>query len=120
MERLTLILPALYGDHHVAPVRRALERLEGVSDISISPAAHEVRLRFDPARQSPSSVEKALAGVGYVTGDPERALPSAGPAAPRHSAMTAETMVFAHETPAWEGRPLWPCPGFDIPAIPEN
>ncbi len=120
MDPLRLILPALYGDHHVAPVRRALERLEGVSDVTISPAAHEVSLRFDPAQQSASSVEKALASVGYVTGDPESALPSAGPAAPRHSAMTTETMTFAHEAPAWEGRPLWPCPGFDDPAIPEN
>ena len=120
MERLTLVLPALYGDHHVAPVRRALEPLPGVSDIIISPAAHEVSLRFDLTRQSASSIEQALAGVGYLTGDPERALPSAGPAAPRHTAITAETMTFAHEAPAWEGRPLWPCPGFDIPAIPET
>ena len=120
MDPLRLILPALYGDHHVAPVRRALERLEGVSDVTVSPAAHEVSLRFDPARQSESSVEKALAGVGYVTGDPERAVPSAGPAAPRHTAALSGTLTFAHEPPAWEGRPLWPCPGFDVPAIPKN
>jgi len=120
MERLTLILPALYGDHHVAPVRRALERLEGISDITISPAAHEVSLRFDPARQSQSSVEQALAGAGYVPGDPERAFASSGPAAPRHTATTAGTMAFAHEPPAWEGRPLWPCPGFERTTIPED
>ncbi len=120
MERLTLVLPALYGDHHVAPVRRALERLEGVSELTISPAAHQVWMSFDPGRQSSASIEQALAHIGYLTGDPERAIPSAGPAAPRHTAITAETMTFAHEAPAWEGRPLWPCPGFDVPATPEN
>ena len=120
MDPLRLVLPALYGDHHVAPVRRALERLEGISGVTISPAVHEVSLRFDPARQSESSVEQALASAGYVTGDPERAFPSAGPAAPRHTATTAGTMAFAHETPAWEGRPLWPCPGFERTTIPDN
>ena len=70
--------------------------------------------------QVQGEVEKALAGVGYVTGDPERAVPSAGPAAPRHTAALSGTLTFAHEPPAWEGRPLWPCPGFDVPAIPEN
>lgn len=120
MERLYLILPALYGDHHVASVRRALEALPGVSDITLSPAAHSVSVHFDPARQTATAIEAALAAAGYAVGDPERAFPMSGPAAPRHTAALAGTLAFTHEPPAWEGRPLWPCPGFDAKPIPEN
>ncbi|HMK08379.1 MAG TPA: heavy-metal-associated domain-containing protein [Anaerolineales bacterium] len=120
MERLTLTLPALYGDHHVAPVGRALSALDGVAEVVIHPAAHSVSLQFDPSRQTAATIESALASIGYTAGDPERALPAAGPAAPRHTAALAGTMSFAHEAPRWEGRPLWPCPGFDRAPIPED
>jgi copper chaperone CopZ len=120
MDHLTLTLPALYGDHHVASVRSALVRLDGVSETRISPAVHAVTISFDPARQSRSSIEAALATAGYLPGDPERALPTAGPSAPRHTAVIAGTFAFMHEAPAREGRPLWPCPGFDTPPIPED
>lgn len=120
MERLTLTLPALYADHHVASVRSALGRLDGISEIHTSPAAHAVTISFDPARQSPQSIESALAASGYNTGDPERALPTSGPSAPRHTLVVAGTLSFAHEPPAREGRALWPCPGFDTPPIPDD
>jgi copper chaperone CopZ len=120
MKRLTLILPALYGDHHVVSVRRVLDAMPGVSDVSIHPAAHAVSLAYDPSAQSPSAIETALAAAGYTAGDLERALPAAGPAAPRHTAAFGNTLAFNHEPPAWEGRPLWPCPGFDRAPIPEN
>jgi copper chaperone CopZ len=120
MERLSLTLPALYGDHHVVAVRRVLDALPGVSEIRVTPASHAVSLRFDPARQTAAGIEAALAAAGYRTGDPEREFASAGPAAPRHTAVAAGTLSFSHEPPAWEGRPLWPCPGFDRTPIPEN
>ena len=120
MEHLSLVLPALYGDHHVVSVRRTLEVLAGVTDIHVSTAAHTVSLQFDPASQTAAAIEAALASAGYYTGDPEREFPSAGPAAPRHTALAAGTMSFTHEPPAWEGRPLWPCPGFDLPRVPDN
>jgi copper chaperone CopZ len=103
MENLSLVLPALYGDHHVASVQRVLKSLPGVSDVTVSPAAHAVSLQFD-----------------YATGDPEPILPVPGPGAPRHTATLAGILAFAHEPPAWEGRPLWPCPGFDRPTTPEH
>ena len=120
MARLSLVLPALYGDHHVASVRRVLEGRPGISDIVVSPAAHMVSLAFDPSQQTAASIEAALASAGYLTGDPERAFPTSGPATPRATTTLGNTLSFTHEPPAWEGRPLWPCPGFDVPAIPEN
>ena len=120
MDHLSLILPALYGDHHVASVRRVLQGLPGVSDIAVSPAAHAVSLHFDPAQQTTAAIEAALAAAGYDAGDPERVLPSPGPASPRHTATLAGSLAFAHQPPAWEGRPLWPCPGFDRTPIPED
>jgi len=120
MARLSLVLPALYGDHHVPSVRRILDGLPGVSDVVLSPAEHAVRLQFDPAQQSAAAIEATLASAGYATGDPERAFPTLGPAAPRSTAALGSTLTFTHEPPAWEGRPLWPCPGFDRTPIPEN
>lgn len=120
MAQLALTLPALYADHHVGSVRRVLEALDGVSDIRLSPATHTAALTFDAGRQTPSAIEAALAAAGYATGDPERAVPASGPAAPRHTAIVAGTFAFTHEAPSLEGRPLWPCPGFDRPALPED
>jgi copper chaperone CopZ len=120
MEHLTLVLPALYGDHHVASVRRVLEALPGLSDVSVHPATHSVSMGYEAERQNPAAIEAALAAAGYAAGDPERDLPAAGPAAPRHTATLGETLSFNHQPPAWEGRPLWPCPGFDRTPIPEN
>ena len=120
MERLVLTLPALYGDHHVAAIRRALDGVPGVRDVHVSPAGHTVRLVFDPAKQTAQTIEDTLAAAGYSAGDPERAFPGAGPAAPRHTAVLGDTLSFRHEPPAWEGRPLWPCPGFDRTPTLEN
>ena len=120
MENLSLVLPALYGDHHVASVQRVLKSLPGVSDVTVSPAAHAVSLHFDAAQQTAAAIEAALAAAGYATGDPEPILPVPGPGATRHTATLAGTLAFAHEPPAWEGRPLWPCPGFDRTPIPED
>ena len=120
MARLSLVLPALYGDHHVASVRRVLEGRPGISDIVVSPASHAVSLSFDPAQQTAASIEAALGSAGYLTGDPDRAFPTSGPASPRPTTTLGSTLSFAHEPPAWEGRPLWPCPGFDRTPTPEN
>jgi copper chaperone CopZ len=119
MENLSLVLPALYGDHHVASVQRVLQGLAGISDIAVSPAAHAVSLRFDAQKQTAAAIEAALAAAGYAAGDLQPVLPP-GPGAPRHTATMAGILAFAHEPPAWEGRPLWPCPGFDRATTPEN
>jgi copper chaperone CopZ len=110
----------VYGDHHIASVTRVLEAMPGVGAIHVSPAAHAVRLEFDPSRQTPAAIERALASAGYTVGDPERVVSPSGPAAPRHTATLGDTLAFTHEPPAWEGRPLWPCPGFDRTPIPED
>lgn len=120
MDRLTLILPALYGDHHVASVRRVLDAMPGVSEVSIRPAAHAVCMAIDPGKQTATAIEAALSSAGYSVGDPERAITPSGPASPRHTMTLGGTLSFTHEPPAWEGRPLWPCPGFDRTPIPEN
>lgn len=120
MERLTLTLPALYADHHVASVRAILEKLNGITEIRLSPAAHTAAIVYDPGKQDAAKIEAALAAAGYATGDPDRAIPAAGPAAPRHTAVVAGTLAFGHEAPSWQGRPLWPCPGFDVPAPPKD
>ena len=120
MERLTLTLPALYADHHVASVRHALESLAGVAEIRTSPAMHEVSLRYDPAAATPQAIEAALAANGYRSGEAEPVFPEAMPKAARHTMALAGATAFLHEPPAWEGRPLWPCPGFEPTSMPDE
>jgi copper chaperone CopZ len=120
MERLTLTLPALYGDHHVASVHSALDGLKGIGEIQTSPAMHEVSLLYDPAVESPEAIEAALAASGYQTGSAEPVFPDADSSSPRHTMPVAGATAFLHEPPTWEGRPLWPCPGFERTSMPDE
>lgn len=117
-QALELTLPALYGDHHTVAVRKLLEALPGVSDLYISAAFQQVNLRFDPAQTSAEAIEKALAGQGYESGAAAPAFtPPEGARSTRKTQVypgTSSTLAFAQQTLVSEGRPLWPCPGFDV------
>jgi hypothetical protein len=116
MEQLVLAIPALYGDHHTTAVRGILAGI-GVSDMIVSPAFHQVFVRFDPAKTDRQAIESALAAQGYVAGAPEPTYPvSFADRSSRHTATASGTggaLAFAERTQVVEGRPLWPCPGFD-------
>jgi copper chaperone CopZ len=118
MQALELPLPALYGDHHSVAVRKILEALPGVSDVYASPAFQVVGLRFDPKKAGPEAIKKALADHGYESGVPAPAY--AAPAGVRSTRKTqvypgtSSSLAFAQQTLVSEGRPLWPCPGFDV------
>ncbi len=123
MEKLTLEVPAMYGDHHVTEVRRILLELPGVQDVYASSAFHVVEVTFDPAQVDAKTITDRLDQAGYL-GDLQIPLEVSTPATDhrpgngvkaqlRHSATYKEagSMVsFAHRVP-YVGRPLWPCPG---------
>jgi copper chaperone CopZ len=68
MQTITLDLPAMYGDHHVPPVRQTLLNLEGVKDVVASAARRKVTVAFDEAAASPDSIRAALEKAGYTSG----------------------------------------------------
>lgn len=113
MERLTLELPTMYGDHHVVEVRGLLAGLAGVRPVVASAAWQKVVLDYDPAQISPAQIKLALAERGY-TDDPI----SVPPVASRHGELTEFALApgafeqFVEKVPAWS--PLGPCPGFSV------
>jgi copper chaperone CopZ len=114
MERLTLDLPTMYGDHHVTEVRGLLSALPGVRPLYVSAAWQKVELEYDPAQTGPQLIRQALAARGY-TADPV----GVPPVSSRNKTLTEYAFgpgaveQFVEKVPAW-GAPSAPCPGFEI------
>lgn len=119
MDKLVLTIPTLYGDHHTAAVRRLLGEVPGVSDLLVSAAYRQVSLAYDPGKTTVEAIEKALSAQGYAPGEGELTFPiqtTFAEEATRHTASvsgTGTSLAFAEVTQVVQGRPLWPCPGFD-------
>ena len=114
MQRLTLELPAMYGDHHVTEVRELLARLAGVGGVYASAAWQRIELEFDPAQTNAEAIRSALLARGYgADGDH---LP---PVSPRTKTLTefaigaSATEQFVEKVPAWHSG-FGPCPGFEV------
>jgi len=124
MQRVILSIPALFGDHHTTAIRQILARLEGVQDIQVSAATHQAVLQYYPDVVTQEEIENALTSNGYKLGDDEPAYPMpVAEIATRHSAVTigaGDAMGFSELVPTPQGRPLWPCPGFDYRAEPDE
>jgi len=121
MKKLVLPIPLLYGDHHTLAVRSILSALPGISDLYVSSAQHLVSLSYDPEKVDPQAIEKALAEHGYEVGGPEPtfvpSLASEFERSSRYSSLvtgSGDALAFAEQTQVRDGRPLWPCPGFDV------
>lgn len=120
MEKFTLDLPTMYGDHHVTEVRRILFELPGVEDVYASSAFRAVEVSYDPAKLTPETIRTVLDEAGY-TGDlpvpvEKGALVEEGNGSKpffRHTAVyeTTRSVVSFAQRVNYEGRPLWPCPG---------
>lgn len=117
-ETLVLTIPTLYGDHHTSAVRKLLEAVEGVEVLRVSSGFHQVMLGYDPAKTSPEILTKALAEQGYEPGGAEPAYAaSLSERSTRHTNLalgTGGALAFSEQTLVQGGRPLWPCPGFDV------
>lgn len=120
MEKLTLDVPVMYGDHHVLEVRRLLSALPGIADIYASSAFQIVEVTYDPQAVDAEQIRVTLEKAGYLEPLPvptETDQPVYQSDAPnvyfRHSAAYAQagqTVSFAQRV-SYSGRPLWPCPG---------
>jgi copper chaperone CopZ len=118
MKKLAFSVPTLYGDHHTTAVKQILESLNGVKDIYVSSAFNQVSLSFDEKKVSPEQIETLLAEQGYSPEAPETAYAvSTGERINRHTAAitgVGDTLSFTQTATPFEGRALWPCPGFTI------
>ncbi len=120
MEQITLHLPAMYADHHVAEVRRILLQVPGVADVYASSAFHSAEITYDPQQVGPEAINQALEDAGYLGELPipvESDQPVGGGNGKkvyyRHTSVyenTRSTVSFSHQV-SYSGRPLWPCPG---------
>lgn len=114
MTKLTLTIPALYGDHHTSAVKTILEGVEGINSAYVSSGFHQVELDFDPKLTSEESIKEALSKAGYQEGELELMYPaSPSESTTRHTEAFAKILRFTDTAPSWQGRPLWPCPGIE-------
>jgi copper chaperone CopZ len=120
MEKVTVQVPALYGDHHVTAVRAMLLGMPGVRDVYATSSFQIVEVDYDEAHLSPEDIVSVLDQAGYLG---EMELPQEtgrsmvheerSEAFFRHTvahANTGRVISFGQQVPA-TGRSLWPCPG---------
>ena len=119
METITIDLPKMYGDHHVAEVRRMLLAMPGVEDVYASSAFRVVRARIDPAKVSEADLRAKLETAGYLgdelieteawkTGTPADVVDNPF----RHTAALENIKGVAFGQRVEEvSQALWPCPG---------
>ena len=129
MEKFSISLPSMFGDHHVTEVRRVLSALPGASEIYASSSFQLIELQFNPELLSPEEIKEALIQHGYLEGELAPVEIHKDPAIMdgekpffRHTASIhnlKKTVSFQQEVSAPE-RPLWPCPGIELKAVEEE
>jgi copper chaperone CopZ len=125
MEKTTIELPSMYGDHHVIEVRRILFEIPGVEEVIASSGFQVVEVEYDPEKTDAPEINTKLEEAGYTqelsvaveTG--EAAYKGSNGDSKgffRHTAVfeqTQEGVSFTQQI-SYAGRPLWPCPGFGV------
>jgi copper chaperone CopZ len=127
MKKLVLTVPTLYADHHASAVRDILENTKGVAKIFISSAYHQIELEYDPKKVNEEAIKKALSNEGYEANGGALAFHAGqttiGDRSTRHTGAhtgVGDTLSFGAKQVSFEGRPLWPCPGFISPSEMEK
>jgi len=122
VEKLSLELPMLYGDHHAAEVRRIILEMPGVAEVYASSSFRLVEVAFDPEKVDAESIKTRLDEAGYL-GDLELPAETGTPAAGRNGRIdkthfrrsntigAAGNVVGFVQEVSRTGRRLWPCPG---------
>ncbi len=118
MEKVSLNISVMYGDHHVLAVKSLLGALPGVESVFASSAFKHVVVAFDPGKISQADLVKVLTDNGYAPGV-EMPVPvwkpvqQEGPRFVRASGLAQMTMFNVPAMPTGEGGPR-PCPGFEF------
>ncbi len=123
MEKVDIIVPAMYADHHVQEVRRVLLEIPGVLDVYASSCYKTAQVTFDPTQTDKKAIAHVLEAAGYM--EPlhlpaEMGVPASintwGELFFRHTNAHEQTkhVVQFTQRVAYSGRPLWPCPGMGV------
>jgi copper chaperone CopZ len=120
MEKVTLNVPGMYGDHHVLAVRDLLGKLPGVENIYATSAFKQVVVTFDPTKSKPADFEKVLKAEGYMESEARPDITDTIKAQ-RHGGSQfvvasgiAETVRFEAPPVNWGAGGPRPCPGFEF------
>ncbi len=119
MDKVTLTVPGMYGDHHVLAVRDLLGKISGVENVYATSAFKQVVVTFDPAKTQPSDLESALAAEGYTRGgngneQTQEPAPGRGGAHFVVASGLAESVRFEAPPIDLGGVGPRPCPGFEF------
>lgn len=125
MEKTILDLPRMYADHHVIEVRRILLELPGVESVNASSSFRSVEVDYDSKKVTADDMTKKLDESGYIgdlsvpteTSTSQSSVKGNGNGAYfRHTAVYEEAReaVSFSQNVSYQGRPLWPCPGFGV------
>jgi len=123
VEKVTIEIPTMYGDHHVLEVRKILLSIPGVQDVYASSAFGFVEITYDPTKVNDLELKMKLDEAGYL-GEWNLPVELSVPATEktehpkyfRHTAVfetTKEVVSFSQQI-SYSGRPLWPCPGMGV------
>lgn len=125
MKKVSITVPAMYGDHHVLEVRRILLELPGIEDVSASSCFQTVEISYDPVKINPDEFTAKLDQAGYL-GELQIPLEMGRPVPQgakrngqgffRHTTSFEQTgrIVSFAQTINLSERPLWPCPGMGV------
>ena len=120
MDKVTLSVPGMYGDHHVLAVRDLLGKLPGVENIYATSAFKQVVVTFDPAKSKPADFEKVLKAEGYMESEARPDITDSIKAQ-RHGGSQfvvasgmAEMVRFEAPPVNWGAGGPRPCPGFEF------
>ena len=94
MKQTVVNVPAMWADHHVLLVRKALLDLKGVDEVQASSARRSVLVKFDEKATSLEAIQQALTAAGYSPGEaqPLREFPK------RHEDGSAWYLVLDRKT----------------------
>jgi len=125
MRKVSITVPAMYGDHHVLEVRRVLLEMPGIIDVNASSCFQTVEISYEPSKINPDEFTAKLDQAGYLaelqlpieTGRPvSQEAKRNGQGFFRHTTsyeQAGRTVGFAQPVNLSE-HSLWPCPGMGV------
>ncbi len=76
-DEATLTVPGMNSDHCAGLVRKSIQRVNGIGEISTNISSHRVRVRFDAGKTDPEEIKAAVERGGYevthIAGDDDDA-----------------------------------------------
>ncbi len=111
LQKETISLPAMYGDHHVVEVRQIVTALPGVKEVRASASRRKIFITFDRAQVTLEAISAALAQGGFA--------PGAAPAAASETGDHLPIVAAADQVDVRESKYSPPpafgvCPGLEV------